>query len=59
MPFSIDVESFRHWVHDVSYWEMNASLRVCADDSCVFKSTAAPIIYVVKEIRNLMYFVFH
>lgn len=55
----IDVECFRHWVHDESYWEMNESLRVCPDiTALVFKSTASPIVCVIKEIRNLRFFVF-
>lgn len=44
-------------MYDESYWEMNESLRVCPDNTAVvFKSTAAPIIYVIKEIRNLGFF---
>lgn len=52
MLFCIAAECFRHWVHDESYWEMDESLCVCPDNTAVvFKSTAAAIIDVIKEIR--------
>lgn len=39
MPLCIDVECFRHWAHDESYWEMNESLRYYPDNkTLVFKS---------------------
>lgn len=44
-------------MHDESYWEMDESLCVCPDNTAVvFKSTAAAIIEVIKEIRIGVFF---